>query len=241
MVFRSERSESKHTKTLRLPLLLVFMVILSGCLFRHHTSEVTYINGSAVESLSSSVSLSYDSAARNISGSGLFMFRKPDHMRMVVLSPFGSVLQEVYVSGELVTILDNGNGVAFSGSYKNLPASGDFSGWRYIHWVLDIDPPDPAQRTEVIERVNRSGELETATFEKGMLISKTTATGGCVRYGNYTAVNGAAFPLEIVYETAAREKYTIVLEDPEVNIPFAEGAFAPDLAKWRVYPLSVLK
>jgi hypothetical protein len=169
------------------------------------------------------------------------MFRKPDQIRVVVLSPFGSVLQEVFVQGEQVSIVDVGNSTAFSGSYMDLPDKGTVSGWRNIHWLLDIDPPERSLRTTIIERTNSYGHLEKAAFENGLLISKTTAEGGEVRYGSYTAAKGVAFPLEIIYKTVADEKFTIKFDEPEINVPIADGTFAVDLSKYRVYPLTVLR
>ncbi len=221
--------------------LLSMSAFLSGCLPLHVPVEATYIPGAVVTSLSSSVSLSYASPDRSISGSGVLMYRKPDQMRVVILSPFGSVLQEVYVSGDQVTIIDPGNGIAFSGVQADLPDKGDFSGWRYIHWLIDIDPFDPSRKSADIERVNRFGQSEHATFEKGLLTSKSTTPGGSVTYAGYTAAQGASLPLEITYETVAKEKFTLLLEDPEVNAPFADDAFSPSLSKLRVYPLSSLK
>ena len=221
-------------------LMLSMTVFLPGCLALRPSPEVKY-SGGVVGSLSSSVSLAYTSPERSISGSGYLLYRKPDQMRVVILSPFGSVLQEINVSGELVTIIDAGNGIAFNGAQKDLPDKGDFSGWRYINWLIDIDPPDPSKNNVTIERTNRFGQPEKAVFENGLLISKTTASVGHVRYGNYASVQGSALPLEITLETAALEKFTILLEDPEINIPVADGAFSPDLSKLRVYPLSALK
>lgn len=229
-------------KTLRAPLLLLLIpVFLSGCLALHPPAEVTYVGGVLVDSLSSNVSFSYESPDRSISVSGYLMYRKPDQIRVVFLSPFGSVLQEIYVHGDRVTIIDAGNGVAFSGTYMDLPDKGDYSGWRYIHWLIDINPPDASRSTSVIDRINRFGEPEKAAFENGLLISKASAAAGHVRYGRYTAVQGAPIPLEITYENVAKEKFTIKLEDPEVNVPFVDGAFTPSLNKFHVYPLSRLK
>jgi len=222
-------------------MLLTIPVILSGCMSVRSPAKTDYAEGTAVSSLSSNISLSYTAHDRSISGRGYLMFRKPDQMRVVILSPFGSVLQEVYISGELVTIIDTGNGIAFSGPYDDLPVKGDLSGWRYIHWLIDIDPPDLSQRTASIERINRFGETEKAEFENGLLISKTTEKGGQVRYSRYSNLQGVPFPLKITYETVAKETFTIQLEDSEINVPFEEGAFKPDLSKLRVYPLSDLK
>lgn len=224
-----------------LSLLLSLSFIISGCIAVRTPAELIVTSGAVVKTLSSNVSLSYAAPDRSNSGSGVIMYRKPDQIRVVILSPFGSVFQEVYVSGELVTIIDVGNGIAFSGSYLDLPDKGDFSAWRNIHWLIDIDPPEPSRSTYTIERINRFGHPEKASFEKGLLISKTAAIGGRVSYGRYITVHGVAIPLEITYETDTKGKFTILLEDPDINVPFADTAFTPDLSKLHVYPLSRLK
>lgn len=216
------------------------LVVLTSCHSVRPAVELQFTSGAPVESLSGNVSLAYAGLNRSISGNGYLMYRKPDQMRMVILSPFGSVLQEIFVSGELVTIVDAGNGIAFRGVSDELPATGDFSSWRYIHWLTDIDTPDVSRGNAAIKRINRFGDAETAEFENGLLMTKTTA-GGKVSYGNYTALQGVAFPLKIVYETVAKELFTIIIEDPEVNVPIADGAFAPDLKKFLIYPLTNLK
>jgi len=242
MVYGVSQHVSKFFQMVHTALfLLTISVILSGCLTVRPPAEIEYTDGAAVTSLSSKISLSYSAPGRSISGSGYFMYRKPDQMRIVILSPFGSVLQEIFISGEFVTIVDAGNGVAFSGTYSDLPEKGDFSGWRYIHWLIDIDPPDSLRDNGAIERINRFGQQERAAFENGLLISKTTPAGGQVRYGRYAVVQGVPLPLEIKYENAAREKFTILLEDSETNVPFADGAFTPNLGNIHVYPLSSLK
>lgn len=229
-------------KTTRTALLLLLMTaLISGCLPARIPSGVDYVDGTVVTTLSSNASLSYASPDRSISGSGFLMYRKPEQMRVVILSPFGSVLQEIYVSGELITIIDSGNGIAFSGSRADLPVKGDFSGWRYIHWLIEFDPPDPSRRTVTVQRINRFGQQEKADLENGLLVSKRTPEAGVVKYSGYSNVQGAPFPSTISYETAAGETFTITLEEPEINVSFTDNAFTPDLSKLRVYPLSVLK
>lgn len=220
--------------------LLTSACFLSGCASGRPPAEFFFANG-IVKSLSSNVSLSYSRSDRSISGSGILMFRKPDHIRAVILSPFGSVLQEVHIKGDLVTVIDPGNGVAFSGSYLDLPDTGDFSGWRYVPWLIDIDPPDASRKSMVIERVNRNGQKERAAFENGLLTSKMIVAGGSVKYGKYTTIRGVALPLEIVYETVTNEKFTILLDDPEINLSFDDSTFTPGLSRLRVFPLSNLK
>ena len=235
------QKQSGFIKTLRTALLVFTIGFLSSCQSLRPSAELEYTSGLVVDSLSTNVSLSYTTSDRSISGSGYLMYLKPDRMRVVILSPFGSVLQEVYVSGDLVTIIDAGNGIAFSGTQTDLPEKGDFSGWRHINWIIDIDPLNPSQGSAVIERINKFGKAENATFEKGLLISKSTLAGGLVRYGKYTAVKGVPLPLEITYETATKEKFGILLDDPEINVSLAESVFKPNLSNIHVYPLSSLK
>lgn len=222
-------------------LLLSMAASLFGCVSARVPAGVNYASGTVVTTLSSNVSLAYAASGRSISGSGLLMYRKPDQMRVVIFSPFGSVLQEICVSGEQVTIIDSGNGTAFTGIQADLPVKGDFSGWRYIHWLIDIDPPDPSRGSAAVQRINRFGETEQADFENGLLVSKRTTAGGFVRYDEYTDVQGVPFPLKINYITTAGESFTITLDEPEINVPLADSTFTPDLGKLRVYPLSVLK
>lgn len=236
------RDNFYFVRLLRVTLVLLLLaVILSGCMTVRPPAVVTYADGAAAGSLSSAIALSYTNHDRNISGRGFLMYRKPDHLRVIILAPFGSVLQEIYVSGEHVTIVDTGNGIAFDGNRNDLPAEGDFSGWRYIHWLIDIDVPNHARGSATIERINRFGQAETVAFENGLLISKRTATGEFVGYERYSVIAGVPFPLEITCATTAGEKITIQFEDPEVNVPFADDAFTPQLNKFRVYPLSRLK
>ena len=235
------RKKQSFVGSVRLITVAAISFFLYGCLTLRQPTEMKFTRAVSIDSLSSNASLAFKGSHRSFTGSGYILFKKPDQIRMVILSPFGSVLQEVFVSGELVTIVDAGNGVAFIGTRRDLPDVGDFSSWRYIHWIIDIDPPGPAWRTAIIDRVNVFGQQEKATFENGILISKSTAEGGLVKYGNYKPVQGVAVPFEITYEAAASELFTIQLEEPEVNIPIAEDAFTPDLGKYRRYPLSSLK
>lgn len=236
------KKEIMFIKTAASLLLLTSMAaFLTGCLAVRSPVDLNYAGSEAVESLSSNVSLDYKNSERSISGSGYIVYKRPDQMRATILSPFGSVLQEIFLSGESVTIIDTGNGLAFSGKYADLPVKGDFSGWRYFKWLIDIDLPSPNLGNSVIERKNQYGLPEEAVFENGMLISKKSAAGGKVEYGSYTTVQGVTFPLRISYETVVGEKFTILFDDPEINVKTEDGVFTPNLNKLNVYPLSILK
>ena len=242
MFFDLVKKEMMSIKTAALLLLLTSMtVILTGCLAARSPADLNYAGSAVVESLSSNVSLAYKNSERSISGSGYIVYRRPDQMRATILSPFGSVLQEIFLSGESVTIIDTGNGLAFSGKYTDLPVKGDFSGWRYFKWLIDIDSPSSSRGNTVIERTNKYGMPEEAVFENGLLKSKKSAEGGKVEYGSYTSVQGVTFPLRIFYETVAGDKFSILFDDPEINVKTEDGVFTPNLNKLSVYPLSILK
>ena len=221
--------------------LSLLISVLSGCATTHHAELTTYTNGAAAASLSSAVSLSYSSPERSISGSGFLMIENPDKIRVVILSPLGTVYQEVVVAGDLITIVDAGNGSVYRGTTADLPVKGDLNGWRYIHWLMDIDAADTARGSGTVTRENRQGLMEQAEFKNGLLMSKKLSTGEMVRYDKYTALRGIALPLEITCETAAKDVFIIQLEEPEINVSHTEGTFTPDLSRYRVYPLSLLQ
>lgn len=222
-------------------LLLACAMVLSGCATTPKTEKLVYSAGAMVETLTGNATLSFAAEGRSISGSGVLIYRRPDQMRVTILTPFGSVYQEVYVSGDLVTVVNPGESIAFRGVWQDLPATGDLSGWRHIRWVIDIDPPDPARGDAVVQRTNRFGETETATFAQGLLRAKSLAAGNRATYDRYTVVNGIALPLEIAYATATGEHFKIVLDEPDVNGVLAADTFLPRLDNLKLYPLSSLR
>lgn len=221
--------------------LLVSAMVLGGCATTAKPEKLVYTAGAMVETLTGNAALSFAAEGRSISGSGILMYRRPDQMRVTILTPFGSVYQEVYVSGDVVTIVNPGGGIAFRGVWQDLPTNGDLSGWRHIRWVVDIDPSDPARGDVVVQRTNRFGEAESATFAQGLLRAKSLATGNKATYDKYTVVNGIALPLEIAYATPTGEHFKIILDEPDVNGLLAADTFTPILDNLKLYPLSSLR
>ncbi|MDD2365437.1 MAG: lipoprotein insertase outer membrane protein LolB [Desulfuromonadaceae bacterium] len=218
-----------------------FMLLFTGCAAVKSDDIIDFSGTASIESLSSNASLVYSNSERSISGTGIFMFKKPDKLHLVLLSPFGSVLQEVFVTGDIITIIDSGNGNAFTGNYNDLPSEGNLTAWRQIHWIVDIDLPDTLRRTALINRTNRFGDREEAAFKNGLLKSKSTEMGGEVIYSNYAGVDGVAVPLEILYKTKSEEQFLIQFDDPEINKGMPDALFQANLSKYHLYPLSVLK
>src|SRR5512136_2210338 len=72
--------------------------------------------GKDVETLQSLVSLSIKNSAGSMGGRGYLIFKRPDRFHMVVLSPFGFTLMEVYVNGEHITCVVPSKQAAYDGS-----------------------------------------------------------------------------------------------------------------------------
>jgi outer membrane lipoprotein-sorting protein len=197
--------------------------------------------GVVVNTLSASASLSISKGEQGMGSSGYLLYQRPDRMRLVILSPFGTTLMEVIVNGDRITIIDNSNGAAFSGALDDLPRAGQGETWRQARWVLDMDPPGVFAGDGSQERVNGSGERERVTFENGLVISKSLANGDMVRYRDYETVNGVPLATEIIMDNHDGGRFRIKLSEPEVNADLAPDAFVPRLDGLQLYPLALLQ
>lgn len=230
--------------TILLPLcrcivLMAVLFLLSACAGR--TANLAYTNGAVVETLSAAVSLSYSSGEKGMGGSGYLVYRRPDLMRLIILSPFGTTLMEIYVNGERVTIVYPGKGAAFAGRLADLPERGESAGWRQVRWVMEVDPPGTALRDGTLERVNSLGMKERVTFENGLVTAKALTNGDEARYGDFAVISGVPLATEIIMENAAGDRFRLKLNEPEVNTPFEADVFTPRLDGLTVYPLATLQ
>lgn len=229
--------------TVKLIVLLCFgaFMLISGCApAKVYNSD--YKDGVKLTSISSNTELAYSGNSKSLSGSGLLMVQKPDKIRAAILSPFGSILQEVFISGDHITIIDPGNNFVITGLMQNLPEKGIMSCWRNIHWLTDVIPPDRSKQSDLFNNVDKSGRTETVQYENGVVISKSYTDGEKVTYKNYVAVNGAAVPLEINYTTKDGDHFKIVLDEPEINQSIGADSFMPKIDKsMRILPLEALR
>ena len=208
--------------------LLVFCLFgLVGCATVPTLHELNYTDGAAIATLSSSVSLAYASPDKSISGSGVIMYQKPGQFRIVILSPFGSVLQEISIQNQQITILDTGHKIAFTGNLSQIPEQSYFSGWKYIHWLVDNEIAMKSVGDKTVQRTGRNGELEKVVYVNGLVSEKSSDTGSSVKYQKYSVIQGIAVPLEILCETAGKDRLTVTFDEPEVNTPFARDMFVP--------------
>lgn len=205
------------------------------------TPSLEYDQDAKVETLSSAVSLSVRTPDFAISGSGYMVYRRPDQIHLVVLSPFGTTLMEVFALGEKITLVYPSRSFAYVGTFNELPEVGGLQGWRMMRWVMDADPAADKQFNGVVERVSKLGLTESVTFEKGLVVSKTMPRGDRVLYGKYAAINGVPVAAQIDMRNERDDRILIKLDEPEINTTLDDAVFVPRLDGMKVLPLSSLK
>jgi hypothetical protein len=221
--------------TLLLPLLL-----LSACA-TIATPPLDYRPGAVVETLSSAVSLSIHSADSSMAGSGYIVFRRPDQLHLVVLSPFGTTMMEAFALGDRITLVYPSKSLAYVGSFDELPDKGGLQGWRLMRWVMDADPRDTDRLSGTVERTSKSGFSEKVTYEHGLVAAKVSPAGDHVYYGRYALVNGVPLAAELDIRNGRDDRIRMVLDEPEVNTPLEDAVFAPYLDGLKVLPLSAIQ
>lgn len=203
-------------------------------------APLDFTPGSSMERLSTSVSLSINSRSGNLSGNGLMTYRRPDQFHLVMLSPFGSTVLEVFALGEQLTLVYPSQSVAFAGRFDELPEGSGMQGWRLLRWVMDAEPSGTPGRSGTIERTSSVGGQETVTFKSGLVTAKTTPAGDRVSYEAYELVNGVPFALQLDVKTRDHDRIRLVFDEPEINATGDGESFTPDLDGLRMLPLSAL-
>jgi len=221
-------------------LCLVTLILPCGCA-SVPKPPLTYQAGAMVETLSATASLSISKGDQGMGGNGYLLYQRPDRMRMVILSPFGTTVMEAIVAGSRITIISNSKGEAFSGNLDELPRNGQGETWRHARWVMEMDPPGSFVGDGLLERINSMGDKEQVTFKNGLVVSKSLANGDMVRYRDYQLVNGVPLATEIIMDSHDGGRFRIKVTEPEVNAELAADAFIPHLEGLTVYPLSALK
>jgi len=219
---------------------IVTLLLPCGCAGTLKPSLV-YQPGAIVETLSATASLSISKGEQGMAGNGYLLYQRPDRMRMVILSPFGTTMMEAIVTGSRITIISNSKGQAFSGTLEELPLTGQGETWRNARWVMDTDPPGSFVGDGSLERVNSMGARELVAFENGLVVSKSLANGDMVRYRDYQLVNGVPLATEIIMDSRDGGRFRIKVTEPEVNAELAADAFTAHLDGLTVYPLSALQ
>ncbi len=216
------------------------LFIVSGCATVPRP-DLVYTPGSVVNTLSAAASLSISKGDQGMGSSGYLLYQRPDRMRLVVLSPFGTTVMETIVVGTRVTIVNISKGIAFKGNLEDLPRVGEGETWRRARWVMETDPPGTLPGDGTLERFSElTGLKETVTYRNGLVVQKSLANGDTVNYGDYSLVNGVPLAAEIIMHGSDDSRFRIKLTEPEVNGELSPEAFTVNLEGLTVYPLAAL-
>ncbi|QEM68423.1 outer membrane lipoprotein LolB [Geobacter sp. FeAm09] len=224
--------------------LLFLMAALSqvaGCALFTPKPPLEYRPGVQVDTLSAAVSLSVTKGEQGMGANGFMLYQRPDRMRMVVLSPFGTTLMETVVAGDQVTVVDNSKGMAFRGALAELPQQREGDTWRQARWVMEVPAPGSSLRDGSLERTGSMGLKERVTFENGLVVAKSLANGDEAHYNDYEVVNGVPLATEIIMYSHDGGRFRIKITEPEVNTELSPEAFTLHLDNLTVYPLSALQ
>lgn len=223
-------------------LLVIVSALLAACAAKTpQPIAVPVTPGAVVETISSSVTLSLRTADKNLAGRGVMVYRRPDQLRLVMLSPFGTTVLEAYVAGDQLTLSYPASGVAYQGRFNELPATSGQRGLTMLRWVLESDPPLGAPLSGEIERPASRGGVERISLRDGLVVEKSLTSGERVRYRNHAVLAGVRLPLEVQMESADGDRIRLTLEEPDINTPLEAQAFVVPLQGLRLLPLSEMK
>lgn len=219
---------------------LLPLLLLSACA-TVATKPLDYRQGAVVETLSSAVSLSIHASDSSMSGSGYLVYRRPDQLHLVVLSPFGTTMMEAFAVGDRITLMYPSKSTAYVGGFDELPDKGGLQGWRLMRWVMDADPRDRQPLSGTVERTSKLGISEKVTFENGLVTAKESPAGDHVQYGKYSVFNGVPVAMELDLRNERDDRLRITLDEPEINTPLDDAVFVPRLDGLTITPLSAIK
>jgi hypothetical protein len=225
---------------LRMLLYLLPLLLLSACA-TVPVPPLDYRSGAVVDTLSSAVSLSIHTADRSISASGYMVYRRPDQLHLVVLTPFGTTVLEAFALGDRITLLYPSRSIAYVGNFDELPDKGGLQGWSLMRWVMDADPRGGKPESGTEERASKLGFSEKVTFENGLITAKESPAGDHVYYSNYVAINGVPVAAGFDLRNRREDRIRITLNEPEVNTPLDAAVFVPRLDGVTILPLSDLQ
>ncbi len=217
---------------------LLPLLLLSGCVT---APPINYRSGATVDTLSAAVSLSLNTADRSMSGSGFMVYRRPDQLHLVVLSPFGTTMMEAFALGERITLIYPSSSTAYTGRIADLPDKGGLQGWRMMRWVMDADPAASSSFNGTVERAGVLGGKETVTYENGLVTQKNSPDGDKAYYSRHSAINGVPFAAEVEVRNSRDDRIRLVLDDPEINTTLDDAVFKPRLEGVTLLPLSDLQ
>ena len=227
-------------RILQIIITITALGLLSSCALLPRRALV-YQPGVVVETLSATTSLSISKGDQGMGSSGYLLYQRPDRMRLVILSPFGTTMLEAIMDGEQITIVNTSKRAAYSGRIEDLPRTGEGETWRHARWIMDTDTPGSSVHNGSVNRVNSMGFKEQVTFADGLVVTKSLENGDMVRYGDYELVNGIPLATEIIMDSHDGGRFRVKVSEPEVNAVLSSEAFLPRLDGLTLYPLTALQ
>lgn len=219
---------------------IIILLVISSCA---HVPKppLVYNQGAVLETISTGISLSLQTSERSISGSGFMVYRRPDKIHMILLSPFGTTVFEVFALGNQITLVYPSQGVAYTGHINQLPKKGGAQGWSLMRWVMDADPVGRSKMDGTYGRVNNQGSKEDITVINGLITVKSNSDGDKVYYEDYSIINGVPVASEIDIRNKQNDRIRLKLQESEVNTHLDDAVFTPRLDGIKLLPLSELE
>ncbi|HQB37709.1 MAG TPA: lipoprotein insertase outer membrane protein LolB [Deltaproteobacteria bacterium] len=223
---------------------LIMILVLTALLASCATQRAPVLNfkpDAVIETLSAGISMSMQTAEHGMAGNGYLVYRRPDQVHMILLSPFGTTLFQAYILGSKITLVYPAQGVAYAGQIDQLPDTAGTQGWRLMRWVMDADPVKTTVADGTFERASPAVGRETITVQNGLITEKSAPGGNQVYYGDYAVVGGVPLAALIEMRNSKDERIRLKIQEPEVNLPLDNAVMTPRLEGLRILPLSELE
>ncbi len=221
---------------------IAFFILLITTSCAHTTkTPLIYNQGAIVETMSTGISLSLQTSDQNLSGNGFMVYRRPDKIHMILLSPFGTTVFEVFALGNQITLVYPSQGVAYTGHFNQLPRKGGAQSWSLMRWTMDADPVGMMKVDGTYGRINNQGTKEDITVVNGLITVKTNTDGDKIYYEDYSLINGVPVASEIDIRNKQDDRIRLKLQETEINTHLDDAAFIPRLEGIKLLPLSELE
>ncbi len=221
-------------------LFLAGVLFLAGCATVPKPREFI-LPGKELETIQSSVSITARTGEKSTGGRGYLVYQRPDLFHLVLLSPFGQTVFEVFMNGDRITCLVPSKDTAYTGLVSELPDGNPLKNWGLMRWATER-PPGEGPKPGVRKCTGPDGRPELVTYDKqGLVTQKENEWGERVVYGDYEAVNGVALPKTVELDDQRGDTIRIMFDEPEVNQSVDAATFVPSLKGITVLPLTAFQ
>lgn len=231
----------KHKRFLSTVSLLSTFLFFAGCA-SVPKAQVPFKAGATVETLASAVTISVKAPQMSTGGRGYMLFQRPDRFHLVMLTPFGTTALETYSADEKLTILIPSRGLAYSGTFAEMPEGSPLQGWRMIRLMAaDESFFDPLKLGSVEKRNGPLGEITSYYNGSGLKERELFSGGEEVFFRDYLSVGGVPFPGVIEFTDRNGSRVKVTFNEPEINGPLDNSALVPNLEGITLLPLASFK